>query len=69
MSQEPQKRYLTLPEVSDMLSIPLKVIQGQVCPNARTPLTINGQKVRVNRIGRRVRIDREEIERLLRIQG
>jgi len=65
MEPQVQKRYLTISEAAELLSIPAATLQRQVVPSSKNPLTINGQAVKINRINKRVRIDRQEIEKLM----
>jgi len=60
-----EKKYLTLPETAELLSIPEKSLRAMVAPSSQNKLKINGQIVRPSRINRRLRFDRVKIEKLM----
>ncbi len=60
-----EKRYLTLPETAELLSIPEKSLRAMVAPSSQNKFKINGQMVKPARINKRLRFDRKEIENLM----
>lgn len=57
-----QKRYLTVEEAAEYLSVNVNSLRNAIAPKAKHPLKINGKPFKPMRINRQVRFDREKLD-------
>jgi predicted DNA-binding transcriptional regulator AlpA len=67
MDQEAQKRYLTIPEVAELLGISVHTLRARVSPGSKTPFKINGKIFKPSRVNRIIRFDRIALEKAMNV--
>lgn len=64
-SQSQTHRFITISEAAELLQIPEKSLRNALTPGAKNPFMLNGKRIKPIRISSRVRLDREEIEKII----
>lgn len=57
-----EKRYLTIPEVAELLQMNIKYLRNILAPSSKTGLKVNGHSVKPIKVNKQVRIDRHKLE-------
>lgn len=57
-----QKRYLTVDETAEYLSMSAKSLRNAIAPKSKTQFKINGKIFKPTRINRQIRFDRQKLD-------